>query len=593
VVEGEPRHDVGRSTRFVSKRRRVVIIIAVAAVALAVVLVTTPLSTTVAPPRGRVDCRSALTVWSRPDPRALVVALRRLAEARGQQPPPSPAKQAAFRRLVRDAVPSPGCRHAAAVRIAWAGTLVFAAGVGVLLAFLFTARSPATGNHRAMRFGVGLGLIAFVALSVRVAFVLAYTEYRALGYDSAYFNAGWRVFEPRLEKVFYPPAFNALLGAVSWLGLRSRLWHHFVTCGIGTLTVVLLGFLGRRFGGSALGLLVAALAALYPMLFGADATLMSEPLYLSLVVGTLLLALRARDHPTPARFALLGLGIGLASATRGEGLLLVPLLALPLALGVRERPPVRRMTLLGTVVLVVALVLAPWVIRNYIVVDTFVPLSMNSAAVFAGANCDGTYAGDQRGFWRVECLVDRYPASQRTGGHFDEVLANNRARALGIRYLRAHASELPALTVVRILRTWGLYSPFGQMRFEEAIEQRNFTWQLIGWVELLLLLPLSALGVRQLRRNGTAVWPLLSLMVLVTVTSALTYGNGRFRIAAEPALLVLGGTGLLTLRRALDIGASFRPGLRQQVRRSCGQGTHSTCAWIASPEPSSQPFVRA
>jgi hypothetical protein len=544
----------------VSNRRRVVIIVAVAAGVLAVVLATTPLSTTVAPPRGRVDCGSALTVWSRPDARALVVALRRLAAARGQQAPPPPAKQAAFRRLIHDAVPTPGCRHTAAVRLAWAGTLAFFAGVGVLLAFLFTPPLPATGSHRAMRFGVGLGLIAFVALSVRVAFVLTHTEYRALGYDSAYFNLGWHVFDPRLRRVFYPPAFNALLGAASWMGLRSRLWHHFVTCGIGTLTVVLLGFLGRRFGGPALGLLVAGLAAVYPMLFGADATLMSESLYLSLVVGTLLLALRARDRPTPARFALVGLGIGLASTARGEGLLLVPLLALPMALAVRDRPVLRRVALLGITVLVVALVLAPWVIRNYVVVDTFVPLSMNSAAVFAGANCDGTYAGDHRGFWRVECLVDRYPASQRTGGHFDEVLANNRARALGIRYARDHARELPALAVVRILRTWGLYSPFGQMRFEEAIEQRNFTWQLIGWIELLMLLPLSVLGVHQLRRMRTAVWPLLSLVVLVTVTSALTYGNGRFRIAAEPALLVLGGTGLLTLRNRLRRAGAARDG---------------------------------
>jgi hypothetical protein len=529
-----------------STRQRIVIIFGVAAVALAVVVATTPLSTAVGPTRRHVDCGSSLTVWSRPDARARLSGLARLA-ARGHRAPPTPAEQKAFVRLLGDAAASPGCRHAAAVRLAVAGTLVFVAGVGVLLAFLFAPCSSAAGKHWEVRFGVGLGLIAFVALSVRVAFVLAHTEYRALGYDSTYFNLGWRVFEPRSRRAFYPPGFNALLGAASWLGLRSRLWHHFVTCGIGTTTVVLLGFLGRRFGGPTLGLLVAALAALYPMLFGADATLMSESLYLALVVTTLLLALRARERPTLARFALLGLGIALASATRGEGLLLLPLLALPLALGIRGQRAVQRLARLGATVLIVIVVLAPWVIRNYVVVDALVPLSMNSSAVFAGANCDGTYAGDHRGFWRVECLTGRYTRAERAGVGFDEVAANNRARDAGLRYARAHATELPALAVVRILRTWGLYSPFGQMRFEEKIEQRNFSWQFLGWLELLMLLPLSVLGVQQLRRRRIAVWPLLSVVALVTVTSALTYGNGRFRIAAEPALLVLGGTGLLTL----------------------------------------------
>lgn len=546
-----------------NRRRRIAVIVGTAAVAVALVLVTTPLSTSIGPTGRHVDCGSALTVWSGPDARAQLAGLERLRPAPGSRPAPTPGQADAFLRLLDDAAATPGCRHDAAVRLTVAGTLVFLGVSAVLLSMLFAPGSPGAARRRQVRFGVALALIAFVALSVRVAFVLVYAEYQALGFDAFYFNLGFRPFEQ--GAALFPPAFNALLGVASWVGMRSRFWHHFVNCGIGTVTVVLLGLLGRRFGGQVLGLLVAALAAVYPMLFGADATLMSESLYLALVVTALLLALRARERPTPARFALLGLGIALASATRGEGLLLVPLLALPLVVGMRDEPAVRRLALLGSTVLVVVVVLAPWAIRNYVVFDEPVLLSNNSSTVLAGANCDGTYAGEHRGFWLVECLEGRYRKAEQAGTDFDEVTANNRARDAGIRYARAHAGELPALAGVRALRTWGIYSPVGQMHFETDIEQRSFSWQFLGWMMLLALLPLSVIGARQLRRKRIAVWPLLSLAVLVTVTSALTYGNGRFRMAAEPALLVLGGAGLLELAHRIR-GSRRRgrtPGVKQ------------------------------
>jgi hypothetical protein len=551
------------SAGVTARRRRIAIIVGAVAVAIALAVVTTPLSTSIGPTGRRVDCGSALTVWSRPDARVRLAGLERLRPPPGSRPAPTAGQTDALARLLDDAAATPGCRRAAAVRLSVAGTLAFLGVSAVFLSILFAPGSPSASGRRQARFGVGLGLIAFVALSVRVAFVLVYTEYQALGFDSFYFNLGLRPFEQ--GAALFPPAFNALLGAASSVGLRSRLWHHFVNCGIGTVTVVLLGLLGRRFGGQGLGLLVAALAAVYPMLFGADATLMSEPLYLAMVVTTLLLALRARERPTPARFALLGLGIGLASATRGEGLLLVPLLALPLVVGMRDERAVRRLSLLGTTVVVVVVVLSPWVIRNYVVFDEPVLLSNNSSTVLAGANCDGTYAGDHRGFWLVECLEGRYTKAERAGVDFDEVAANNRARDAGIRYARANAGELPALAGVRALRTWGIYSPVGQMHFETDIEQRSFSWQFLGWMELLVLLPLSVIGVQQLRRKRIAVWPLLSLAVLVTVTSALTYGNGRFRMAAEPAVLVLGGAGLLKL--AHGFRGSRRPGETRRVKR--------------------------
>ena len=91
------------------------------------------------------------------------------------------------------------------------------------------------------------------------------------------------------------------------------------------------GLLGRRVGGPAVGLLGAALAALYPLLIVADGALLSETLFGPIVAFTLLAAWRLGEEPTVRWAALVGLGIGLAALTRSEALLLLPLLALPLA----------------------------------------------------------------------------------------------------------------------------------------------------------------------------------------------------------------------------------------------------------------------
>jgi hypothetical protein len=56
-------------------------------------------------------------------------------------------------------------------------------------------------------------------------------------------------------------------------------------------------------------------------------------------------------------------------------------------------------------------------------------------------------------------------------------------------------------------------------------------------------------------RRRARVWPLLSTAVVVSVTTVLTYGQQRFRSAAEPAIVVLAAVAVATIaarRRSRD-----------------------------------------
>jgi 4-amino-4-deoxy-L-arabinose transferase-like glycosyltransferase len=414
-------------------------------------------------------------------------------------------------------------------------------------------------------FLIALGAIAALALAVRIGFVLVVdpklpdpgdaTAYHLLANNLADGHGYIRPFDFRLLELErptaeYPPLFPALLAVPSFLGAKSVDAQRLFLCFVGTGTVVLVGLLGRRVRGPLVGLVAAAIAAVYPMLFLDEAVLMAESLFVLLVTAALLLAYRAADVPSPGRFVALGLILGLSALTRAEGLLLCLILVVPLAVSLRTLPRKRRALLAAVGIGMSVLVVVPWTVRNAARLHAFVPISNNIGTAVDGANCDLTYSGTQLGLWRetfsqlgesarnrpqARACFEGFDIRQRD---FDEADVANSHRSSGTSYARRHLSRLPLVAAVRELRTWGLYAPRQQIEFE-SLEGRPRRWQTVGTVMYWVLLPLAVLGAVILVQRRIRVWPLLSTGVLVVLTTALTYGQQRFRTAAEPAIVVL------------------------------------------------------
>jgi len=431
-----------------------------------------------------------------------------------------------------------------------------------------------TEGARGDRFPAALSGVALAALVVRIVFVKVVrpkvpaigdaTAYHLLGEHLARGDGYIRPFDDLLlhrvrATAEYPPLFPALLAIPARLGVHSVDGQRIFVALVGTVTVVLIGLLGRRVGGRRVGLIAAALAALYPMLFQSEATLMADALYVPLVVTTLLLAYRAHDKPTLARYAALGVAIGLATLTRAEGLLLGVVVTIGCALAAGA-PLATRVLRTAVAIGVALLVIAPWTIRNAVRFHAFVPVSTNVSTLVDGANCDATYHGTLLGLWRetfgASGTVDRsrpqsaacFEGFDIGDPNFDEAsVASTHLRA-GISYAKHHVSEQPKVMAVRVLRTWALYAPGQQVNFE-TLEGRPKTWQWLGTAMYWGMLPFAITGVVVARRRREFLWPLLATAVTVTLVAALTYGQQRFRIAAEPAVLVLAAGGLDALAR--------------------------------------------
>jgi hypothetical protein len=327
----------------------------------------------------------------------------------------------------------------------------------------------------------------------------------------------------------HPPGWPLVLALVSELGGTSSQAHRIAGCLVGVALIVAVGALGRRVAGERAGLLAAALAALNPLLIQTDESLMSESLFGLAIALVLLLGYRVIDRPGAARFALLGAAIGAAALVRTEALLLLVLLAAPLAL--RLHAGLGGAAALGAAVLV----LAPWTIRNAAAFDAFVPVSTNGGSLLAGANCALTYRGGELGSWTILCVP------HLRGG---EVAASRALQSRGRRYASGHASRLPLVAAVRVLRTWDLYRPWRQAELAEFGEGKDRRLGRAGLFYYYAECVLAVVGAVCLRRRGTSLLVLLAPIVAVTLTSVLAYGTPRLRQPAEISLAVLAAAAL-------------------------------------------------
>jgi hypothetical protein len=229
------------------------------------------------------------------------------------------------------------------------------------------------------------------------------------------------------------------------------------------------------------------------------------------------------------RAALLGLAIGFAALTRSEALLLVPLLL-----------PWRRPRLAGALVAGFLVAVTPWLVRNWIVFDRPAAISTNEGGLLAGANCRSAYYTALIGTWAC------FPVNDPAWGENEAVISGHlRTRAFS--YASDHSGRVPAVAGVRVLRVWDLWRPRKFALFESQIADRNLRAQQAAQIALYLLAPFAVLGGVVLRRRNQPLRILLVPIVFVTVVAALTYGSTRFRVAAEPAIVVLAAVGMAAL----------------------------------------------
>jgi hypothetical protein len=303
------------------------------------------------------------------------------------------------------------------------------------------------------------------------------------------------------------------------------------------LLSVLLSPEGR---GPAIGLLAAWIVALNPYLVYFSGLLLSETLFTAMLVWSMVLMLqRGGGQGRPWRAAFVWLAgcalLSLSILVRPSAIVLGVVVAIAATIvnhrrarsyqhetgairGAQNRWPLPAG---ATMLLLAAIVLIPWTLRNFRVLGRWVLLDTNAGFTFYdGYNPEATGGSEQS-------FVDREPQLQVMG----EVDRSDYLSAKAWDYARQHPAQSAALAAVKLGRFWSpvpLSSDYGQTRY-----------RLVGLiygvpVDILIL---SGLLWGDLTRAAKML--LLTPALYFSIVHALTVGSLRYRMPAEPPMAIL------------------------------------------------------
>jgi 4-amino-4-deoxy-L-arabinose transferase-like glycosyltransferase len=442
----------------------------------------------------------------------------------------------AVRRVLRDAYgrvgPAPACTHR---ERRWLLVIVLTATALRLAWVLYAAREP-RGFHDPTLYGV---------FAARIADGHGYT------------------FANGEATTYYPVGYVGALGAVVRLvGLTPIPENISMTAAVfnlvlGVGTVVLTFEVGRRLFDNRTGLIAAAVVALWPNLIFHTAVILTETLFIFLVMAAVLVlvALPASTKRIGwRRPAVFGVILALSALVRPISLMLLPVLLLVLIVaGTGWRLAIGYV---GIATLAVVLVLTPWTIRNVRETDSFVVISTN-----LGDNlCMSRHAGATGAFQSGSACIVRAKGLKRPEY---EVEVNNTNIRRAVQFVRSHPLSEAKLVFLRGYHTVendhdGLLASesYGANPFIPSVGRRFLEIVANAYFFVAVVLGLLAVPAFLGRHRPWRLFFLLAAAALA-VQPLIFFGDPRFHVPVLPFVAVLAAV-LLTRTRSLFTARSDR-----------------------------------
>jgi hypothetical protein len=385
---------------------------------------------------------------------------------------------------------------------------------------------PAIGSRATLGL---LGAVAAAARAVAVARTPDYAPHHddhsymmhalALVHDHAYpvFHAGAHP----VATAYRAPGFPLMLASADRVFGASVATERAAQVVAGAAVAVMAWWVAREIWGVRTALAAGLLVALSPVLVLFNASLISEQLFTALLLGALACALHARGRLRWAVAA--GVLAGAAALTRPEGL--------ALALGVALCAGGRRAA--AAVLAATVLCVAPWTVRNALVLHAFVPVSTETGNTLAGTYNVRSLA-DSR--WRDPRLSHLYPAA-RAAHRRNEAATDHALEHEVLRFVAAHPTAPLRVAVANAGRLAGV-APTGFSRLSLTSVSLPTGPAPVLRIALLIttLLGLAGAATTAARRAPPGWWLTFGL---VAVVALLVNAEQRFAVPLQPFLLLL------------------------------------------------------
>jgi len=341
---------------------------------------------------------------------------------------------------------------------------------------------------------------------------------------------------------YFPPAFPYLLAGIDLIdGHRTPRGGsvepaRIAQAVLGTATVALAGLVAFEAFGAAVGLGTLAIATVYPALIELAGTVYAENLLIPLILAAIWAALRARRSDRPYRWAAAaGVLTGLATLTHQNGIVVLFAL-LPAVWAIRRAP----LLLLGLTLLTIA----PWTVRNAIVLHRFIPVSDETGLTLAGTYNPTSAHDPQIPYrWHNYKSIPAYASLYREGPTLTEPQIDSKFRTAAFHYMGHHPlSPLAAAyhNTRRLLELEGSFA-WRASTYNIGVPRSTARVGVLGFWLLALLAAFGAFTVAA-RRAPRWLWitPLLLYLSVVFVNGE----TPRFRAPIDPFLITLAACAL-------------------------------------------------
>jgi Dolichyl-phosphate-mannose-protein mannosyltransferase len=426
-----------------------------------------------------------------------------------------------------------------------------------------TGSAPGSSGSTEARLRLIAAVILVLALGVRIGEVQR-TPYKPINDAVSYLQLAQQAADTgdylahdpgaggsRGPSAYFAPGYPYFLGLVDVLDGQNKVTGGAVeparlaNAVLGTITVALIGLIALELFGPIIALIALAIASIYPPLVELSGVLVAENLLVAFELAAVWTALRSfSDIVGTGWIVATGVFVGLATLTHSNAILL----AIPLGIGLSRLPGIghhRRVHAPLAMLAALVATLAPWLIRDRVVMHQWVPITDESGITLAGTYNPTSAAASPPYKWRIYTDVKADHDIARIAGTLSETQLSSQLLSRALSYIGKHpASPLDVAfnNTRRLLELEG--SP--AWRASAASIGLNGGTAQIGVIGFWLIAALALAGAfTQLARSVPGwVWgvPVLMWLSVILVNAE----TPRFREAIDPFLIILAACALGT-----------------------------------------------
>jgi MFS family permease len=402
-----------------------------------------------------------------------------------------------------------------------------------------------------LSFNLGIGLDDMFQYDMLARSIESGNGYRWYAQDDLYlaqqyinFDMTTVDYDPRgVLTSFRPPLYPAFLALIYFIfgtGVKRFFIARLVQAFIGAALVPLTYAISERIfpDGGKWNRVAAWVVTLYPILVIYPLSLATENLFFLLVLGSVLILLKAEKERNWYWFAFAGILLGLTALTRSVSLAFAGLVVIWAWFVLKDK----KNSLI--IFLAVSIVTLPWMIRN-----TLLHQKLTGIESALGYDLYVGYHPDSFGTFQYGISLDLIP-------YLDDGLRDTIGQTKAFEFIKSDPGRIPYLMVRRLGYFWGL-----ERRALTYFYSNNFFGYIaklpLIFLSILLVLPFMVVSVSSAFGFGETKWNQSNILIALLILGYLIphifiLGEDRFHLTLVPFLAIFAtncwGGGLVMLK---------------------------------------------